>query len=45
VLKFKVPPTQTGELLVGDGAAGGLTIVTEVVPTEEVHPASLTVRL
>jgi hypothetical protein len=45
VFKLIVSPTQTGELLVGEGVAGGLTIVTEVVPAADVQPLTVIVRL
>ena len=41
----KVCPEQIGELLPGDGAAGVALIVTEVVPVEPVHPATVTFTL
>ena len=45
VKRFSVLPEQTGVLLDGAGVAGVAFTTTAVVPTAEVHPFVVTVRL
>jgi hypothetical protein len=44
-LKLSVEPAQTGELLEAVGVAGEGFTLTTVVPTSDVHPPTVTVRL
>ncbi len=40
-VKFNVPPSQSGELLVAVGATGAVVTVTAVVPAALGHPATV----